>query len=246
MENNRERFKKRYENFLREGKLHKTEDALENEVRFVSETVPADVLCDIAEGDYCKLCACDSDVRKASCYGMTDLGHEQPAEQSTSKFGTVLPITVRVCKRCRRNYRLVQYLPTAVGMLIAVAALIIICMPSVNDKILEADFVVPVLMRPFCIFAITLALAILLCTGMRRLLIEKLSKKTVFNIFDVRGMEVLKETGWKKLYQNKHFSEILFSDYAPCYMRSEQTDTCVHGDCCHECECEREEDETEQ
>ena len=238
MDNKKNIFKAWYKAFLLNAdSKHINAECAQAEADRVADMVDAETLVDMANGEYCRFCADDGDVKSADCYGLTDLGNNQPEEERKikiggSKTGTVLPIVLPACKRCRRNYLLVQNLPTAISTAIIAATLIIVNIPAVKNKIYEGNLFVPTTMRPFFIFAVVTAICVLLCAALRRLLIEKLSEKTVFNIMDIKRLAFLREGGWFRLYNNKHFSQILFSDEKPQYMQNCECDEEHCADCC--------------
>lgn len=227
--NNIEKFDKWYRRFLKLADPTISDELTAKEAQRVSGMIPVDAICNVAESNKCKFCADEENANVAEYYGLTDLGHETPKDRTEKvvgmKSGSVLPLAVRCCKKCRRNFLVAQYLPTLLGLVIVIATLIIVQLPAVKADILSSDFIVPPLMRSFCIFVVVLALTVLACAVLRRLLIEKLSSKTAFSIFDVDGLRVLKPIGWFPLYKNKHFSQVMFTKKRPKYMNLDENMT---------------------
>ena len=217
----REKFKNWYVGFLLgSGNVSKGQAMAEAER--VADMVDCAAITDVAESDCCQLCANDEKPNAAECYGLTDLGNSEPQKRNEKlagqKSGTVLPLTVPVCKKCKRNIVSVQIIPTLISMIIVVATLISVNITNVKQKLFASNLFVPANMRPFFVFAVITSLSILLSAVLRRIMIAKLSKKTKFNVLDIKALGSLREKGWFRLYGNKHFSQILFSDTVADYM----------------------------
>lgn len=227
-ENNTE-FKKWYSRFLLSSGDSKmtAEEAVkeaENTKKLLSDE---DIFSECIKSSSCKFCKNDSDVKRAEGYGLTDIGIDSPAERENGiyggKGGTVLPLVIPMCKKCRRNYIIVQYLPTIICFLIVLAALLITTNLNVQKSIFESESFVPMVMRPFVIFAVVTAIAILLDALIRRLLIKSLP--TRFNVFEIPEFMGLKQEGWFRLHGNKHFCQVMFSEDLPEYMKEAQNIT---------------------
>lgn len=236
--NSKQEFITMYERFLMSANDSRItpEFAHEEAVR-VSEMIDTDAYMTASTSEFCQLCADDSDVRTKNGYGLTDFGNVEPKNGRSIKLGgertgTVLPLSIPVCKRCRRNYILVQNLPTAISVIVTALTLILVNLPSVKQSLYDGNLFVPPVMRPFFVFAVVTAITVILCAALRRVLIEKLSAKTFFNILEIKTLPFLSKGGWMRLYGNKHFSQVLFAPQKPAYMQFER-----HGENCV-CGCE--------
>ncbi len=197
------------------------EQTAENEAENAFSLIPEDAECDMSDSKYCKLCKDDSDVREASLYATGDIGcaepKERPKEVFKGKAGTTVPVTMRICKRCRRNYLLAQYVPTAFCAIIITATLILVCSRNVRELIFlgRTSFVPPV-MRPFFVFGIVVAITIFLGALIKKLMLKKL--KTRFDIFEVTELSPFKKNGWFQLNTGKNMTSLFFSAAKPEYL----------------------------
>lgn len=209
------------------------EDA-QAEAQRVYEQADTDAVIELAESENCVLCADETDIREKDCYGYTDIASAMPESRESNvcglKSGTVLPLALPACKRCRNNFYVVQFLPTAISTILVALALFLLSREGTKAKLSSMNIPVPYQMRGFCLFVIILALAMLLCAGLRRSLASKLGKKTHFHVFKLEKLLPLKEKGWFKLYENKHCSQVVFSNNAPSYNTVD--DEKEHCECC--------------
>lgn len=243
MDNNKNRFKKRYIKFLKSSNERGLDDAiLESEAEKAAALIDCDAYIEAQDSEWCQLCADDSDVMHASGYALTDVGHTMEQNRKTAiaglKNGIILPIAVPVCERCRARHRIIQYLPTFSCIAVVVLALILTNLPSVRQKLYEANLFVPVTMRPFFLFAVITAVAVIINAALRRYLIESFSGKTVFSPLKIKRLHSLAENGWKKLYKNRQF-KFMFEKNRPAYTYDDECD-------CHECHSEPQADMTEE
>ena len=230
MEDRKTKFKAWYKRFLMQTERLGIDDkTAESEAENAYSLIPEDAECDISDSKYCKLCKDDSDVREASLYATGDIGcaepKERPKEVFKGKGGTTVPVTMHICKRCRRNYLLAQYVPTAFCAIIITATLILVCNRNVRDLIFSGhtSFVPPV-MRPFFIFAIVTAVTVFLGALIKMLMLKKL--KTRFDIFEVSELSPIKKNGWFQLNTGKNMTSLFFSEAKPGYLCESESLDC--------------------
>lgn len=233
----REKFIKAYTRFLiASGDKGFTAESAEQEAQRVADMIDCDEYMGAAESEYCQLCANDSDVRRA--YGAEkdddiQITAKEPANSAAYAYaktdvakdtddGTViLPIAVPVCKRCRKNHLIVQYVPTVICVLVVALTLIITNVSSVKSTLYAANLFVPPTMRPFFIFAVVTAIAVIGCAALRKYLIQLYSAQTVFNPLNIKRMSFLSDGEWEKLYKNRSF-KMMFDREKPDYLVSDE------------------------
>lgn len=228
----REIFRTWYKQYLKSGSDRQSKKMSEDELNAalnrecdeVEELMPENGIESLREGKDCKLCADDGDVRRAEYYATTDLGHERDTACSHDHFGTkhgyALPVHISCCKRCRRNYFLITYMPTIVGIVITLAVFLALSSRAVREPLMAVLTVLPLL-----IFLLTVGLSMLACALVRRFLLDKLGQNTKFNIFEIDKLRYMKVGGWINLYDHGNYSKLMFSKKLPWYVpESEQTD----------------------
>ena len=223
----KEKFIKAYTRFLAESGDKKYSDcaAAEAEAIRVAELIDCDEYMGAAESEYCQLCANDADVKEASCVAKTDVAKD--ADDNT----VILPIAVPCCKRCRRNHLIVQYLPTVISVVLIAIALIITNIHPVRDSLFNAKLFVPPTMRPFFIFAVVTAVAVILSSALKKYLKQRYSAQTVFDPLKIKRMSFLSEGEWERLYKNRQFN-MMFDKEMPDYLTEDRH--CECSECCEE------------
>ena len=220
----REAFKRRYKKYLMlESKLSSIPEeelnaALKTECESILSLLPEDGLDSLHTGEICKLCADDGDVRRAELYATTDMGHERENEYPGSLFGAKhgysVPVFISCCKRCRRNYRLVSFLPTAVGIFIALSGFVLMCVREIREPLASVFAALP-----FIVYIGVVGVAMLVCALIRGYLLDRLGEKTEFNITAIDKLRYMKVAGWVSLYDEGKTSKLVFHDTLPDYMR---------------------------
>lgn len=233
MEDARNIFKERYKRFLKSSRERISAEDLEREAEQAAELCDCDAYVDATDAKTCCMCADDGDVMPADGYILTDVAHETEAVRDRKiagmESGIILPIVVPVCKKCRKRHIIVQYVPTLINVAVVALALFLTTNSAVKQKLFEANLFVPAVMRPFFLFAVITAVTVVLCSALRRFLIETYSTKTIFNPLKIKRLHFLEENGWQRLYRNRQF-KFMFEKKLPEYMRDE----CGCAECCHE------------
>lgn len=192
--------------------------ALDTECESVLELMPEDGLDSLYSDSTCKLCSDDGDVRYAELYATTDLGHDRETQYPGNLFGTkhgyALPVFISCCKRCRRNHRLVSFLPTVIGIFIAFIGFILMCTRSIREPLMAVFNALPLL-----VYLGIVGLSMLICALVRRFLLDKLGEKTLFNIFEIDKLRYMKAGGWVNLHDENNLSKLMFRNDLPEYMK---------------------------
>lgn len=184
----------------------------------ILDKLPIEGVSDLHTICDCLLCADSENRNTAECYALTDLGHEEPIRNKKMLFskktlevrGAFLPIAISSCKRCRKNYMLVEFLPTSIGILITLAALILLGIRDIREPITR---VAPYL--PLLVFISAVGFSWLIAILVRRFLLEKKSAETQFDIFKIDRLRMLKLNGWFDLYNSKYTSHLIFKNEMP-------------------------------
>jgi hypothetical protein len=175
--------------------------------------MPEDGISDLFESDKCLLC--ENKPNDRTCYAMTDLGNAEPKHIHRNflgmkvpyKFGSIVPVQIASCGRCRRNYRTVEYLPTAISILIAAAGLIALSILTVSQYL---SAIHPI--APFAAFVLFVLIGFGAGRLLRAVLIRRLGSRTKFNIFDIPKLKQMQEKGWDSIQPNEPVSRLIFGN----------------------------------
>lgn len=184
-----------------------------SDIDAIMALMPEDGISDLFESEKCLLC--EDRPNQRTCYAMTDLGNSEPKRSRRNflgikmpfKFGSIVPVQIASCGKCRRNYRTVEYLPTAVSIFVAAIALIALSVLEVSQSLAAIH---PIL--PFALFILFVLIGFGAGKLIRALLIKKLGLQTKFNIFDIPKLKRMQEKGWEPIQPNEPVSRVIFGN----------------------------------
>lgn len=160
-----------------------------------------DVLADSAE---CVLCK-ENEKGSAECFACFDMAMlKQGTEKKKLKVFTVEAAS---CKKCRTKYNLIKYIPTFITLLISVIAVAILSVRTVYESLASCFFALPLVVM---VAAVCVAMSV--ASVIKSLLINKYSRTTHLNVFELSGMAELKEQGAVELNAKSSISNPVFSD----------------------------------
>ncbi|OQB23406.1 MAG: hypothetical protein BWY11_01871 [Firmicutes bacterium ADurb.Bin182] len=184
-----------------------------SDIDTILELMPEDGISDLFESEKCLLC--EGPQNERTCYAMTDLGNPNPRHSRRNflgmkvplKFGSIIPVQIASCGRCRRNYRTVEYLPVALSILISAAALIFLSILEVSQSLSKIH---PIM--PFAVFVFFVLVGMGTGRLVRAALIKKLGAVTKFNIFSIPKLGFMREKGWDAIQPNEPVSRLIFGN----------------------------------
>lgn len=192
------------------------EDWPEEEARrrdIVESLLPGGNVKPLYESPVCLLC--EKDPLPRDGYAVTDMGHPDPPGKKSSaigirvktKVGSMVPIQIACCPRCKKNYRIASYLSLVVTIVTIVLAIGILAIPGVNRALLNANEALPLIL-----FVISIPLGFLLGRLFSNAFIKKKSAETKFNIAEIPFVARMEAMGWFPLYDSKsEVSRLVFS-----------------------------------
>ena len=99
----------------------------------------------------CQLCKGD-EKRARSGYAILDMAHPEPKRvqkwllgKRTTQFGTMIPVQLAVCGRCRRRYLWMEYLPIVCPVTLGAAGLLALALTDLGETLINWHAVAPFL-----------------------------------------------------------------------------------------------------
>ena len=94
---------------------------------------------------------CKTPVKgKRRGYAILDMAHPEPRRlqkwlfgSRMSRIGTMIPVQMGVCPKCRKRFMLMEYLPMLIPVVIGIAALFVISMDSVHNSLVDLSMFAP-------------------------------------------------------------------------------------------------------
>lgn len=149
----------------------------------------------------CRFCK-GEDKHKADCFALFDMS--KPDEKGDWSFTIsktklaaktgfmLLPLQAACCRDCKKRFRLKEFLPGVVSILIALAGLLVSTAKPVYDSLYASA---PWL--PAAVFLGSAAVALAVGNIVRRALIASAAKKTELDLEALPEVRELEQTGWK-------------------------------------------------
>ena len=189
-------------------KQEKTKRALE---RLIEAAHPEE-LESLYSGDACRFCR--KEAEKAGGVALIDLTKRDPEGDWTIGLGKkrigfkgadmILPLQISCCKKCRRAYRLYDYLPTAVGLAVVAAGLII----ATNSYVYKAAYTAAQWL-PAAIVLGSVAAAIIIGLALKAALGASLKKRMHTDVAELPEIKTLMDNGFAELTPKKRGVSVL-------------------------------------
>jgi len=94
---------------------------------------------------------CKTPVKgKRRGYAILDMAHPEPKRvqkwlfgSRTARIGTMIPIQMSVCPKCRSRFLMMEYLPVVIPVVVGFVALIVVSMDSVRNSLVNLSMFAP-------------------------------------------------------------------------------------------------------
>lgn len=188
------------------------DQALED-MRVLKELLPEDGVHDLFSGDACVLCKKEPRGRK-EYFGLVDLGHPEPRRKKRSvigvkvdcKVGSLVPIQLGTCKKCRNRMLLLEYLPILLPLITGLLTLIVLILPGVSDSMERIGTILP-----FALFAVLVLLSLAVAGLLKRVLKRRYADVMAVDPFEIPKLSKMRENGWFPLSTSGNAVRIVFT-----------------------------------
>ena len=94
---------------------------------------------------------CKTPVKgKRRGYAILDMAHPEPKRvqkwlfgSRTARIGTMVPVQMSVCPKCRSRFLMMEYLPVVIPVVVGFVALIVVSMDSVRNSLVNLSMFAP-------------------------------------------------------------------------------------------------------
>ena len=101
------------------------------------------------ESKDCQFCKTPEKGKRRG-YAILDMAHPEPKRvqkwlfgSRTARIGTMIPLQMSVCPKCRRRFLLLEYLPVVIPVVVGFVALIVVSMDSVRNPLVDLSMFAP-------------------------------------------------------------------------------------------------------
>lgn len=176
------------------GLKHKDEsEKMLSDFRVTLSLLPDDF--DTLQGDKC--CFCKQEPQKPRAgYAVVDLAHQEPehskgmffglGKKVRQRIGSMMPVSISVCRDCRRALRMADYIKWMVTAAFVAASIGLCFVPAVNA--------VPAL--PYGVVIAGFLAGYLVSKLASAAYVKAKSKETAFNVFEIPVCDKMEQAGW--------------------------------------------------
>lgn len=165
---------------------------------------------DTLQGEEC--CFCKGERKKPRAgYAVIDLAHNEPEHKKgmffgfgkkvRQRIGSLMPVSISICRDCRRALRMAEYLKWMVTAVFVIAAIGLCFIPAVNA--------IPAL--PYGVVIAGFLVGYLVSKLASNAYLKVKSSETAFNVFEVPVCQKMQQLGWFTMQDSGPVSRFIMS-----------------------------------
>lgn len=175
----------------------------EDDIAFVKAMLPDGSVKELFESESCLIC--NEEALPRDGYAICDMGHKEPEGTRRSviglkvktKVGSIVPLQISCCKRCRRNHRIASFLSLFTTLIIVGLGIGIMAVPSVAAALYNINEAMSLI-----IFILLIPAGYFLGRLFALLFKRAMAKQTKFNVLEIPYIAKMAERGWFPLNIN--------------------------------------------
>ena len=159
----------------------------------------------------CQFCKTPAKGKRKG-YAILDMAHPEPRRvqkwllgKRTARIGTMIPLQMSVCKKCRSRFLSIEYLPMVVPVVFGIAALFVFSADAVKGPLVDLS-----MFAPFGGWIIVVLLGALLGRLIANGLQKRWSKDMITDVMQHPVIVEMTEKGWMPITA-KSRTNLLFS-----------------------------------
>lgn len=160
----------------------------------------------------CQLCKNEPKGKRAG-YVMLDMAHPEPKRtqrwllgKRTLRIGTMIPVQLGVCKKCRRTLMLIDYLPPICAILLGFPSLFLYGTGPVADRLKDVSAALPALA-----WVATIVASVVLGKLLSALAVRQAGKRMIVDALAHPVLSEMVDKGWLPINFTGKRAHVLFS-----------------------------------
>ena len=175
--------------------------------------LPEEGVRPLMQSDTCLFCKGDKKYPR-EYYAITDFAHKEPQRTKTSvigikvkaSVGSLIPVQIACCKKCRRNYLTRDYLPWIITAAVTIVLIVLLSIVPLRESLIAINELLPL-----AIFAGVFILGFLIGQIARNAFVKAKESQTLFEVCELPIIKKMLEKGWFSLFGEKGSIRLIFS-----------------------------------
>ena len=188
---------------------HKSE--IKSDLDLYETLLPEGGVARLFQSHECQFCKTPAKGKRKG-YAILDMAHPEPRRvqkwllgKRTARIGTMIPLQMSVCKKCRSRFLSIEYLPMVVPVVFGIAALFVFSADAVKGPLVDLS-----MFAPFGGWIIVVLLGALLGRLIANGLQKRWSKDMITDVMQHPVIVEMTEKGWMPITA-KSRTNLLFS-----------------------------------
>ncbi len=180
----------------------------------VTQSLLPDDIDELHQSAYCHFCV--NEPQKKEYYATIDLANPEPESKKgmffgfgkkvRSKIGSLLPVSIGCCKKCRRAFLTLDLIKYIVPAGLTVIAILLLIIPAVANAVNRLGELVSILF-----LAAAFLLGLIISRILASVYLKKKSKDVRFNIFEIPAIAKMREKGWFLIQEQGETPRLIFT-----------------------------------
>ncbi len=175
--------------------------------------LPQEGITPLMKSETCLFCKGDK-KNPRDYYAITDFAHKEPQRTKTSvigikvkaNVGSLIPVQIACCKRCRRNFLMRDYLPWIITALVAVILIAVLSVVPLRESLVAINELLPL-----GIFAGVFIIGYFAGQLVKMSFVKAKESQTLFEVSELPIIKEMLEKGWFSLFGERKAPRLIFS-----------------------------------
>ena len=188
---------------------HKSE--IQSDLDLYETLLPEGGVARLFQSRECQFCKTPVKGKRRG-YAILDMAHPEPRRvqkwllgKRTARIGTMIPLQMSVCKKCRSRFLSIEYLPMVIPVVLGIAALFVFSADAVKGPLVNLS-----MFAPFGGWIVVVLLGALLGRLLANGLQKRWSKEMYTNVMQHPVIVEMTQKGWTPI-NAKSRANLLFS-----------------------------------
>ncbi len=175
--------------------------------------LPEEGIKPLMQSETCLFCKSEKSNPR-EYYAITDFAHREPQRTKTSvigikikaNVGSLIPVQIACCKKCRRNFLMRDYLPWIITAAITIALIAVLSIVPLRESLVAVNELLPL-----ALFAGVFVVGYFAGQLARNVFVKAKKSQTLFEVAELPTIKRMLEKGWFSLFGEKKGIRLIFS-----------------------------------